>query len=114
VSGARHYDGHAVEASRAWLEALLAEQYDYLVASAVRFDEGYHHEWKRLAVALRVLVHDTAKSASLLSQLGIKDALAFLDTDARRESEPGLRVASCQASTSKPTLGRAPRGTHAG
>lgn len=81
-----------MEQSRARLEALLAEQYDYLVASAARFDEGYQHEWKRLAVALRVLLHDTASSTSLLGQLGVKDNLAFLDTDARRQPEPGRQI----------------------
>jgi hypothetical protein len=75
------------------LVKLLAEQYDFLAASAARFDTGYEHEWKRLAIALRVLLHDTSASASLLGQLGIKDTLDFLDSDAGREPEPGRQLA---------------------
>lgn len=75
------------------LEALLAEQYDFLRASAARFDDGHHHESKRLALTLRVLLHDTPKSASLLDQLGVKDTLMFVDSDARREPRPGTQVA---------------------
>lgn len=37
-------------------------------------------EAKRLAVVVRVLVHDTANSRSLLSQLGVKNVLNFTDT----------------------------------
>jgi hypothetical protein len=72
------------------LQALFAEQCDFLIASAARFDEGHAHEWKRLAAALRVLLHDTPKSHSLLGQLGIKETLDFLDSDARREPESGM------------------------
>lgn len=75
------------------LMALLAEQCDFLAASAARFDAGYEHEWKRLAVGLRILLHDTSASASLLGQLGVKDRLDFLDSDARREPEPGKQAA---------------------
>lgn len=77
---------------RSRLELLLPEQCDYLMASAARFDEGYHHESKRLAVTLRVLVHDTRDSASLLGQLGVKDTLSYLDADARKPAPPGTQV----------------------
>jgi hypothetical protein len=59
---------------------LLGESRDFLERSARAFDDGYVAEAKRLAVALRVLLHDTQQSHSLLKQLRVKDTLAFLDT----------------------------------
>jgi hypothetical protein len=61
------------------LERLLKEQLQFLRTSARLYDEGEHSEAKRLAVSIRVLVHDTKKSKSLLGQLGLK-SLDFLDT----------------------------------
>jgi len=62
------------------LESLLAEQVEWLESSAQLFDAGRRHEAKRLAVTIRVLLHDTSLSKSLLSQLDLKDRLLFLDT----------------------------------
>lgn len=59
---------------------LLAESREFLGRSALAFDEGYEAEAKRLAVVLRVLLHDTQRSHSLLKQLGVKDRLEFLDS----------------------------------
>lgn len=61
------------------LEELLLEQLQFLEASAESFDRGFEGEAKRLAVAVRVLLHDTAASHSLLGQLG-KKAVLFSDT----------------------------------
>ncbi|MFB8828438.1 hypothetical protein ACE0DR_01635 [Azotobacter sp. CWF10] len=61
------------------LLALLDEQIDFLKASASAFDHGFAGEIKRLALAVRVLVHDAAKSTSLL-QLTQKKGTKFLDT----------------------------------
>jgi len=69
-----------VALSRDQLLEALEEQLSFLAASAKSYDEGFHGEAKRLAVAVRVLVHDTAKSTSLLSLLGDKAGTAFLDT----------------------------------
>lgn len=55
------------------LEAQLQDQLAFLERSCAAFDEGYTDEFKRLAVTLRVLLHDTAKSHSLLKQIGMKD-----------------------------------------
>lgn len=59
---------------------LLTENRQFLERSAAAFDSGYEAEAKRLAVVLRVLLHDTRVSHSLLKQLGVKDRLEFLDT----------------------------------
>lgn len=58
----------------------LRYQVDFLARSSEAFDNGYEHEAMRLAVVLRVLLHDTSKSQSLLGQLGEKNKLAFVDT----------------------------------
>src|SRR4029450_11005057 len=52
----------------------------FLRSSADAFDNGFEDEALRMAVALRVLLHDTESSHSLLSQLGAKDELRFADT----------------------------------
>lgn len=62
------------------LKKYLAEQLDFLELSCKSFDNGFIHEAKRLATTLRVLVHDTKSSKSLLSQLQIKNNLGFIDT----------------------------------
>jgi hypothetical protein len=66
--------------SRDELLELLAENRHFLERSADAFDSGYEAEAKRLAVVLRVLLHDTQASHSLLGQLGVKDRLNFLDS----------------------------------
>jgi hypothetical protein len=67
--------------SRAELEQHLAEQLAYLRTSAGLYDGGQSHEAKRLALAVRILVHDTSHSRSLLGLLGLK-GIAFCDTSA--------------------------------
>jgi len=49
-------------------------------ASATAFDSGFEAEAKRLAVSLRVLLHDTNSSRALLDQLGVKNKLRFTET----------------------------------
>ena len=61
------------------LEEHLLEQVLALKASTAAFDEGNDFEGKRLAVAIRVLVHDTSSSHSLLGQMGLKVS-NFYDT----------------------------------
>ena len=61
------------------LEELLAEQLKFLELSVESYDRGFIGEAKRLATTIRVLVHDTEKSRSLLSQLN-KKINSFLDT----------------------------------
>lgn len=62
------------------LTKLLREQLSFLELSAGAFDRGALGEAKRLALVIRVLVHDTAQSTSVLRQLALKDVLQFVDT----------------------------------
>lgn len=57
----------------------LAEQLGFLEASARSFDGGFIGEAKRMATTIRVLMHETPQSHSVLGQLGLlqKD---FVDT----------------------------------
>lgn len=57
----------------------LDDQLQLLQLSADSFDRGIEAEAKRIAVSLRVLLHDTDRSISLLTQLGAKDR-TFLDS----------------------------------
>lgn len=61
------------------LEDQLRDQIQFIICSADSFDRGFEAEAKRLAHALRVLLHETVRSRSLLGQLGTLDRL-FLDT----------------------------------
>jgi hypothetical protein len=61
------------------LEAHLENQLAYLKRSADAFDEGDEFEAIRLAVSIRVLLHDSPTSKSLLGQLDRKNT-SFCDT----------------------------------
>lgn len=65
------------------LQAHLGEQMEFIKASSRSFDEGFLGEGKRLAATIRVLVHDTAQSKSLLGLLNVKQSLLFMDTAPR-------------------------------
>lgn len=73
-----------VRLTRAELEALLEEVLEEIEHEANRFDVGRDAAAKHLAVLIRVLVHDTSKSHSLLGQLGRKAEL-FVDTVQARD-----------------------------
>lgn len=51
----------------------LEEQVQFLKNSCSSFDSGFKGEAKRIATTIRVLVHDTNRSTSLLSQLNSKN-----------------------------------------
>ncbi len=51
----------------------LEEQIEFLKSSALAFDKGQEIEAKRMATIIRILVHDTSVSKSLLGQLGMKN-----------------------------------------
>jgi hypothetical protein len=57
----------------------LKSQLGFLERSAESFDKGYEDEAKRLAVVIRVLVHDTSRSTSLLTLLNKKN-IKFFDS----------------------------------
>lgn len=59
------------------LAGLLDEQVRFMELSAASFDSGFDGEAKRLAVTVRVLVHDTTKSVSLLGQMRRKTIQFF-------------------------------------
>lgn len=59
------------------LKKHLEEQLGFLESSADSFDVGNTSEAKRLATTLRVLLHDTSQSKSLLGQLGMKHKLFY-------------------------------------
>lgn len=61
------------------LLAHLNNQIRFLADSANSYDKGFEAEAFRLAVAIRILVHDTSESKSLLTQLDKKNIL-FYDT----------------------------------
>ncbi len=59
------------------LKSHLKEHIQFLSRSAKSYDEGFISEAKRMAVSLRVLLHDTKNSISLLTQLNKKDILFY-------------------------------------
>ena len=59
----------------------LREQVDFMIASAVSYDNGFEGEAKRLAVAIRILLYDTSSCTALLTQLRKMDIL-FCDSAA--------------------------------
>jgi len=69
-----------VKQSKQELLRHLADNIGFLKASSAAFDGGYIGEAKRLATTIRVLVHDTTHSKSLLGLLGYKLGMGFLDT----------------------------------
>lgn len=58
----------------------LKEQVDFLKKSAESYDSGHEHESQRMAIALRILLHDTKNQTCLLTHLKCKDKLNFVDT----------------------------------
>ena len=72
--------------SKAELEQHLKDIIKALELSTRAFDEGFEGEAKRLAAAIRVLVHDTGSSKSLLGQLGQK-SINFYDTSLPRDTK---------------------------
>jgi len=67
------------------------EQVAFLESSSKAYDGGNESEAKRLAVTLRILVHDTRHAMSLLNHLGVKDRLPFVDTSSP-DTPPGAIV----------------------
>ena len=58
----------------------LKDQIAFMQESATSYDNGFEGEAKRLAVVIRVLVHDTTKSHALLTLLGRKGKMLFYDS----------------------------------
>jgi hypothetical protein len=63
-----------------------------LIESACRsYDDGLHEAALHIAVALRVLIHETSQSHSLLGQLSLRDSVKLLSTIPKLE--PATKVA---------------------
>jgi hypothetical protein len=69
--------------------AQYLDQVEFLRASAEAYDSGREAEAKRLALGIRIMVHDTRRSKSLLNHLGLKRRMPFRDT-ALAETPPGV------------------------
>lgn len=69
----------------------LNEQLAFVDASCRSYDAGFHLEAKRLATHVRVLVHDTPASTSLLTHMRIKDGISYRDGVPAHIVEAGLR-----------------------
>jgi hypothetical protein len=67
----------------------LVRQMGFLQRSCILFDAGYHDEAIRIATAVRILLHDTSKSTSLLTLCHAK-GIHLLST-----CEPMEQVQSC-------------------
>lgn len=57
----------------------MEEQLDFLQNACERFDAGREHEAKNIALRVRVLVHDSKRSTSLLTLIGVRNHLPFVD-----------------------------------
>ncbi len=57
----------------------LADQLAFIKTSCDRYDEGHVREGVRIATSLRILFHQTTRSTSLLSHLGVSN-IALLST----------------------------------
>lgn len=62
------------------LKSHLKEQIQFLIRSCESYDKGFESEAKRLAVVIRVLLHDTSRSKSLLNLLKMKNILFYDST----------------------------------
>jgi hypothetical protein len=62
------------------LQRKLVAQLGFLRTSYHAYDAGNHEEAVRLATVLRVLLHDEGRWPSLLSVMGIKQAIQYKDT----------------------------------
>lgn len=63
--------------------AKVREQHRALARLGSSYDDGWDGAAFLLAVTVRVLVHDTASSSSLLGLIGLKKRLDFVDTAAQ-------------------------------
>jgi hypothetical protein len=88
--------------------AHLTEQLDFLRSSAAAYDAGGEHYAKQIAVHIRTLVHDKGRSVSVLSHLGVKDKLGFVDTAAADPPPPPTLDLSFGLCLLKMTLGTKP------
>jgi hypothetical protein len=58
----------------------LKRQVDFIERSCEIFDQGHEDEALRIALSIRVLIHDTNQSKSLLTLLGVKNKIKINTT----------------------------------
>jgi hypothetical protein len=83
----------------------LEEQIRFLQRSADACDKGFTGEAKRMATTIRILVHDTRQSTSLLTSLGKKD-IQFYSTAANIDNGKSMsthRLVALKLSTNQDT-----------
>jgi hypothetical protein len=90
--------------SRAELARHLSEHVYFLQSSAAAFDAGSIVEGKRLAVSLRVLLHDTTNSHALLGQLIDLNRQVFPCVNAQAVDENAIFAAGGMYLLGGPTL----------
>ncbi|TFC00521.1 hypothetical protein [Cryobacterium mannosilyticum] len=76
------------------LRLRLREQITNLEVSAARYDAGWPAEANRLAVCVRVLVHDTSMSTSLLKQMAAKDQMRWIDSNGGLDARNSVAFSS--------------------
>ena len=62
------------------LKHQVLRQLRFIENSCVSFDNGFKDEAVRIATTIRVLIHDTKKSRSLLGLLDVKDKVKIIST----------------------------------
>jgi len=72
----------------------LKDQIAFMQQSAISYDSGFESEAKRLAVVIRVLVHDTPKSHALLTLLGGEKQMLFYDSASKYDPR-NLATSNC-------------------
>jgi|GEM_PF-1209999 len=93
----------------------LVRQLGFLRASAAAYDAGYRDEAYRMAVVLRVLIHQTRKSTSLLRHLGAESVPLLSTTEPaspRAVFYDGLSLIAVQGGSSNVTIGPALERAH--
>ncbi len=65
----------------------LHDSIRFLMTSCAAFDSGFLGESKRLATTVRVLLHDTPNSKSLLGLLNLKSNLKYITTATRYDPQ---------------------------
>jgi hypothetical protein len=90
----------------------LVQQLEFLDSSCAAFDAGSLAEAKRLATTVRVLLHDTRSSTSLLQRLGLKASVPWADgvvdawlKDVIREQDAGHLMSISMLTTIKLGVG---------
>ena len=74
------FDGFFLKIMPSVLATQLKRQLVFLRNSAAAYDDGALEEAVRIAVVIRVLCHDTAKSTSLLAHMGLKESIRLVST----------------------------------